>query len=753
MMAGEFHELVNVTEVPDAHQLTMPRAQLLAGAIKEHRDFSLVRLLRYSDQGAGAFECVMVDVECDGVPPQNRFGIAYRERLALCVPENPKSMVQVLALRRDFPVLLHQNNGERSGPASLCLYFEPAAAVMRTWTAQRFLRRIQWWLEQSAQGAIHPADQPVEHLFFATKYELVLPWNYDEIRSNPAYRLAIYRGQDRPDTGFTCFVKAAPADKVPKNEAVTHLDLTLPPIVHGLVERDPTTLGELSDILFEHGVAFLPFLQAALRKLVDQAGAPATEVSGFVVTLLHFPMCRELGAEPEGMMHRAFLTPTGPLELGEAAGALMLHDGVYYNAAGVLEEAIATRWQSAHVLPMAVLRQNDAAAARRQSGITDDGPTGVLVGAGSLGSALLNLWGRSGWGRWSVIDNDHVKPHNLSKHTASARHIGCPKTVAVTEFHNLSMNGATTITPVYGDACDTSNLAVVEALCSAELVVDASTTLEYPRLASMTENRGRHISVFVTPDGASAVMLAEDGKRHIRLRTLEAQYYRALLQNEWGRHHLDGNLGTFWSGAGCRDISTVMPYSHIMVHSSTFAEQIRLASGEAQASIRVWQRACKTGAVAVHDVAVYPEQRMALGGVDLFIDGGIEQRLRQLRRAGFPDETGGILLGYHDFNVNAIVVVDALPAPVDSSATPGSFQRGIAGLADAVSEAARRTAGVVGYLGEWHSHPPGHSASPSRDDLMQLIHLALGMHEDGLPAVQLIVGELDVQVLQGSVGA
>jgi hypothetical protein len=53
-----------------------------------------------------------------------------------------------------------------------------------------------------------------------------------------------------------------------------------------------------------------------------------------------------------------------------------------------------------------------------------------------------------------------------------------------------------------------------------------------------------------------------------------------------------------------------------------------------------------------------------------------------------------------------------------------------------------------GYIGEWHSHPPGHSASPSRHDIEQLIHLALGMFDDGLPAIQLIVGEHDIQALQ-----
>lgn len=84
-------------------------------------------------------------------------------------------------------------------------------------------------------------------------------------------------------------------------------------------------------------------------------------------------------------------------------------------------------------------------------------------------------------------------------------------------------------------------------------------------------------------------------------------------------------------------------------------------------------------------------------------------------------------------------------------ASAGSFERGTAGLAQAVQEASQRTAGIVGYVGEWHSHPRGHSASPSRDDLVQLVEISLGMHGDGLPALQLIVGENDFQVLQGQV--
>jgi len=135
----------------------------------------------------------------------------------------------------------------------------------------------------------------------------------------------------------------------------------------------------------------------------------------------------------------------------------------------------------------------------------------------------------------------------------------------------------------------------------------------------------------------------------------------------------------------------------------------------------------------------------------IFYDEGLATYLESLRRAALPNETGGVLLGYHDFNVGAIVLVDALPAPPDSRASPRHFERGIAGLEEAVREVSSRTAGIVGYVGEWHSHPRGHSSAPSRDDLIQLAEISLGMHGDGLPALQLIVGERDIQVLQGMV--
>jgi integrative and conjugative element protein (TIGR02256 family) len=246
--------------------------------------------------------------------------------------------------------------------------------------------------------------------------------------------------------------------------------------------------------------------------------------------------------------------------------------------------------------------------------------------------------------------------------------------------------------------------------------------------------------------------LVKDAARTVRLRTLEAQYYRAVIRSAWGESHLDGNLGRLWSGGGCRDISLVMPHSRIVGHAATLAEQIRIQCHQPEAGITVWERDGNTGVVGAHHVPVQKERRMALDDFELFVDEGVIADMMAARAEQLPNETGGILLGYFDFNRKSVVVVDALRAPPDSVSSPVAFTRGTAGVREAVAEAGRRTAEVVGYIGEWHSHPTGCAANPSQDDMIQLVALALGMSEEGSPVVTMIVGDGgDVQALIGEV--
>src|SRR5437868_6453545 len=249
----------------------------------------------------------------------------------------------------------------------------------------------------------------------------------------------------------------------------------------------------------------------------------------------------------------------------------------------------------------------------------------------------------------------------------------------MSELYPTVLDGDGAITALHADACDEENVEVRKATTRASLVVDASTTLEYPRLASTWLDAGRHASIFVTPDANGSVLLIEDAKRVRKLRTLEAQYYRALITQEWGSVHLDRHLGKYYSGASCRDISLVMPHSRLQAHAAMLSEQLQLASLDVEAAIRVWHRDPLQGTVVLHETSVFDEIALDLDDLTLFIDGGLTAKLRAMRAAGLPSETGGILLGYYDFNVKAVVVVDALPAPQDSRSSRTTFQRGIDG--------------------------------------------------------------------------
>jgi integrative and conjugative element protein (TIGR02256 family) len=311
--------------------------------------------------------------------------------------------------------------------------------------------------------------------------------------------------------------------------------------------------------------------------------------------------------------------------------------------------------------------------------------------------------------------------------------------------------GHTLIDGIEANVVEPPGARLTELLTKSDIVVDITTTLDYPRMASMNPEYARHVSVFISPSGGDAVILAEDASRKTTLLSLEAQYYRGMISSEWGSAHLRNNQGTFWSGAGCRDISVTLPYASILAHAATQSEQLMMRSEDERAAICVWVRDINTGSVQPYTTPVEEQVTHALGPFTGYLDKGLEAKLFKLRDASLPIETGGVLLGFWDFNISALVLVDALPAPSDSVANQESFVRGTAGLLEKIAEVQRCTAGIVGYVGEWHSHPKGVRAQPSTDDLAQLATLAARMAEDGMPVASLIVGEGEMKLMQGQV--
>lgn len=749
-MALQYHELAGF-EPSERGALRRLHALELCQAIDRNRDATLLEVLKSTD--GSDREALVVEAACDEIPNRNPVGFRSPERLAIVVGASGDSPPAVLAMRKDFPDVMHLNATPAGEPRSLCLYFEPHRSVMRSWTAPKFLRRIQWWLLRTSQGTLHTADQPLELPFFDTGWELVIPADFDQLRQRGDLRFFATFIEPAHLRGSSTLMLRAAAVGNAKAEGLGIAIIDCPPVVQGTRTDVPSTLGAAADELALRGLDLAALLRDNLWQQIQPEGELLKGASNRFVVMLNIPVCREPGAAPERTQRLALLTTVGRLELGLHLGAYSRVDARVFKDTPIGGRAPKEgEWRSLLTLPAVVLDAPSRESFRALSATPNEGPgSAVLVGAGALGSELLELWTRAGWGSWTIVDSDHVKPHNLARHATFFSQLGQPKASACQRLVAMVYGSESVAHAIVADVCDRTNEAVGAALAGASLIVDCSTTVDFPRLTSTSADVARHASVFLTPNGNGSVLLLEDVGRQNRLRTLEAQYYRALLNHTWGQHHLDGHLGSFWSGASCRDISYKLPYSSVVAHAATLAEQLIRRHEQPQAAIQVWHRDPVTGAVEVFDVPVHAPIVRPRGPLAVHLDKGLEDKLQRLRMAALPVESGGVLLGYHDLNLGEAVIVDILPPPPDSRHGEGHFERGVDGLLEAYKAVQRRTGNVVGYLGEWHSHPRGHTAKQSHDDMLQLFKLALGMADDGLPVIQLIVGENEIELYSGEV--
>jgi integrative and conjugative element protein (TIGR02256 family) len=734
----------------DPEHLAIPAARRTAVAVASHPDFKLKELRGLKDAAFGDSEILVVEASTDKIWSHPPVKIRFREPLALRFFKDATVAPEVRALRKDFPITLHQNHIISGEPASLCLYFGPWSATARSWTPERHLARVQWWLAETANETLHRSDQPPEQLYFESRHTLVLPPDFEQKVGQKDWVLSVQprTAENSYKRVLVCtFKPLAQRDDAPK---LTCVALTLPTVSHGPIERSPATLGELHDQFDRRGAAFIEALFAEIQRVADGTGL-AVGADFATLLVLRVPVTRNAADTPK-FETRGFLVAHGIGPLGELVQVLHKLGNKYYKVTLLNGAAPASAWRDVPVELVEVVPPFTAELAKRYSGIAKVGPSGVAAGLGALGSAIANIWTRQGWGRWTYIDPDLLMPHNLARHSGYEPFVGWPKVDAVRQLSRLLYPSVEPGPGIRASANAFDNAEVKAAVESAQLIVDASTTFEVPRDLSARDGVARSVSAFITPSGQHSVLLLENASRTIRLDVLESQYYRFILGAPWGADHLAGHAGDLWVGAGCRDVSSIISTDLIEAHAAILARQIRIRSEAPDAAIQVWRLNPQTGGIETSEFGVSSPLEGGVEGLRVVWDEGLRTKMRDMREKGLPKETGGVLLGYFDMPNDSVYVVDAMPAPSDSERGSGEFIRGVEGLEAAVEEVSRRTGKVVTYVGEWHSHPRGVAPLPSSWDIDLMVHLATLLHQDGLPALMLIVGDSREQWLIGSVG-
>lgn len=720
--------------------LAIPMSRRVFRTCLTHKFFELVELRCIVREGQRIAEILVVDCTNDSVPTRNEISILYQERIGLIFHSEEGKVPEVRALRQNFPATPHQNHVNKNEPASLCLYIEPWEVIERSWTPQSHLNRVLWWLAETAKGTLHRKDQPVEQFYFRSPFEIILPPDFNEKIQQNDLVLAVKRLEDRVFLGdflhtsheknyqleFTCIV------------------LALQPVTHGAVERFPYDLGTLDEQFAARGATLFNLLCEQIERIVSGKGVLKIAHSQTLL-ILRIPIQRNDSNNIERNEYKAFLLNVNLGQLGEACGVLTDgKDGKYYKIYSFVETAnLSEAWQSIDIGPVEVTFALTNALAREASGITMDTSefSGVLAGVGALGSTLADIWYREAWGTWTFVDPDYIKPHNLARHNTKHFQVGQYKANAVKQMvEEIYFDGYAKAFAIVDSATNWSNVQLKTSIETADLVIDATTTLAVPREFALAPLK-RAASVFLTSSGYGAVLLLEDSKRNIRIDVLEAQYYGAILNNSWGEQHLNGHQGHLWVGAGCRDVSMVIATELLQVHAATLARQVRLRCDEYDAAILVWHVEPQLGAIGANLVSVAAPLTVIVDDWRIIWNVNLREKVRQFRSASLPNETGGVLLGYTDQKSRSIFVVDTLSAPPDSIADPSGFIRGIQGLKEQINLAQTRTANVVSYIGEWHSHPPGNSTKPSNYDIKLLSYLVETLKDEGLPVTMLIIGE------------
>lgn len=748
----EFFELGQVLPSVDSGMLVDARLKTLLLACQAHPDFDVVELRRV--EGDSPIELIVVDAGDGTVAPKNVCGIRRRERLALTYRDGADVPFQVLALRRDFPETLHQNGVEDGTPKSLCLYEFDWDTVERGLTAQRLLARILRWLEKTADGTLHQADQALEQVFYSSGVQLILPANFSEGPGTwPELKVQQVGGDSRRIVLRGLLgPEAACRDGAP----FSVLGVVLDPVSHPPVQSPPSSLGQLQERLQSAGTSLFPALADVIRGRA-QAGVSPTrgDPRKNILLLLMVPRTRD-GAHVRNDV-LGFVLEADLAVLGLALGVLQQTEpngkAFPFLQLGAVDISgtDVDRWRGISLLPIDVREDISRSRARLWSGVSEEGEfRGLLAGVGALGSALAELWSRCGWGRWDFVDPDFVEPHNVVRHIARHLHVGHPKAHVLRALVDATLGETTQEARAIigeGNALDSQELT--DALTEATLLVDATTTLSVPRDWSEREVP-RTASVFLTPSGRSSVLLLEDRLRTVRVASLEAQYYRAVLQFTWGERHLSSDLPQRRTGAGCRDRSMILSAEQVQLHAAILSRRLRSLSIEEHAAICVWSSGDATGAVEHQVVLPRAVKHVVRGSWKIYLDDGLDEALREMRSRALPEETGGILLGITDHKLHTIHLVQALSAPLDSESSLTGFTRGKDGVSQAREECLSRTAGMVDYVGEWHSHPRGVSSGPSNIDIGLLAHLTFVLAADGVPSVMLIVGEDDMSISLGS---
>lgn len=732
----------------DFNELKISKAQEVANALVKLDYFDLLEIRRSSEKGS---EIIIFETEVE-VGQKTKNDIQPLERIAVIFYQTDKILPEVLALREDFPLVPHLNLRDTDKPRSLCLFEQKPEELNLRWTPVFFLKRIREWLSRTARAELHGEDQPLEPLLIVNTINLILPV---DIFQNTTSLLIIRKVERDEEIALLADWKENEQPIGPKELEFTPIIINGKPQPHGLIHRLPANIKELHDFLRAASVDLITILRSKLQELLNDGKEPIKKILNHrAVLIINLPKTRDTDVIEEIDVW-AFWTLSSIKEIGLEIGIWeKTNDEKTRDTIGALipcdnsKEGLGIDIQILN--PVLKLSRENAA---KLNGLEHGSQSNfLLVGCGALGSQVFMNLIRTGVGKWTLVDNDLLMPHNLARHALYGIQTGFPKAQSLEYMANSTIDGEQIARSIVTDILNPYRFTeeLQSAYKDAQVIIDASASIPVARhLANDIDSPARRISIFLNPSGEDAVILVEDSLRELTLDFLEMQYYRHLLRNTELYGHLKQREGRIRYARSCGDISSTIPQDLVALHGAICSRKLRNALSEESASIALWRVNIENMDVVHYDLPTSKVKREIFGEWTLCYDEMLEKKIHESRSERLPNETGGVLIGAFDMERKKVYVMDTILSPPDSREWPTVYIRGCKGLEQQISEIHRKTAGILGYVGEWHSHPDGHSARPSKDDIRAFSWLVDVMDVEGLPALMMIAAKKNIAFFLG----
>ncbi len=694
--------------------LRSARARELGAYVSSPRADFVELVCCKSDEGR---DIVVLELDLS-IPQRPKVAIALRETIAVYfqVDGETDSQPHFVPLREEFPDgVVHLMAGDHRTPPSLCIWDAPFAELRATLTPAELVRQLRLWLERMSQGTLHEADQPIEPVMQGGAGIVIVP---PDPKAHDGLIVQVAAAGEWKDVGLT--LRFCASDKPSEdgdNQNFILCAFETPRRSQRAVERTPLSLADLRDVLAAIGFDLIAHLRAWLRSYAGKTDA----LRARPVLLVCVP--KVATDDPDEIPvneYWAFCLGRTVEQLGVEIGSF---DKTSHGVGVILEPPERPDVSTIALDTMIVVPEIEGKDLPALAGLSSEiagepnDPRFGLIGAGAIGSALLERAARCGFGKWVIIDDDTFLPHNAVRHVLGDWAIGRPKAQSLARFVNALVPGIPVLRSVHADVLTAAHKEdVVSELDAVDAVIDASASVPVSRWLASRTGAHRNISVFLNPAGKDLVILAEAGDRQIDLWDLEAAYYRAVVCDPILLDHLQADGARRRYGNGCRDRTAAISGDAVGLLGSIAMRQIMRCIRETRASADIWKYNDASGEVRAIPIAISPSVKLELGGWRVYWPQDLISRLRSRRLNKLPNETGGVLIGLADREHRRIVVTDEIAAPPDSQEGPLCFVRGRLGVDREVERLSEASVGQLRYLGEWHSHPHGAPASPSPTD-------------------------------------